>query len=454
MNKFINKYLDYVWSCDLDQLPAARARFIRFIRLLDALFRDLSSGQLNLRAMSLVYTTLLSLVPLLAVSFSILKAFGVHNQIEPMLLGLLSPLGEKGPEITSNIISFVENMKAGVLGSVGLAILLYTVISLLQKIERSFNYTWHVTEARSLGQRFSDYLSVILVGPVLVFSAIGVTASAMNNELVQKLIEMGHLGDLITMFTKLLPYFLIIVAFTFVYVFVPNTKVKIRHAFIGAVVAGLLWETVGWMFASVVVTSAKYTAVYSALATLILFMIWLYIGWLILLVGASIAFYLQHPEYLVTRSREILLSHRSKEKLALQVMYLVADNFYHNKQAWTVPMLSAKLHVPMELMRRIVNILLQADLLTATATEPEGFVPSRPLDQIRITQIFQIVRNADESPFYRPASHRELSAVEDVMQQIEQSVHDALHHKTLRQLLDAGMAAGDTSDIICDEIDV
>jgi DNA-binding IscR family transcriptional regulator len=155
----------------------------------------------------------------------------------------------------------------------------------------------------------------------------------------------------------------------------------------------------------------------------------------------------------VTRSRDILLSHRSKEKLAFQVMYLVADNFYHSKQAWTVPMLSAKLHVPMELMHKVVNILLNADLVTATATEPQGYLPSRPLDQIRISHIHQVVRNADESPFYHPASHHELSAVEDVMQQIEHSVHDELHHKTLRHLLDAGMAAGDSSEITSDEID-
>ena len=110
---------------------------------------------LTLQAMSLVYTTLLSLVPLIAVSFSVLKGFGVHNQVEPMLSSVLAPLGDKGAEITSKIIEFVENTKAGVLGSLGLVLLFYTVVSLIQKIERSFNFTWRISKPRPFAQRFS-----------------------------------------------------------------------------------------------------------------------------------------------------------------------------------------------------------------------------------------------------------------------------------------------------------
>jgi len=144
------------------------------------LVRDLVDGQLTLRAMSLVYTTLLSIVPLLALSFSVLKAFGVHNQIQPMLLRFLEPLGENGAEIAHNIIEFIQRMNVGVLGAVGLVLLLYTAISLMQKIEESLNYIWHVHRPRPLADRFSRYLSVLLVGPILVFSALGITATVMR----------------------------------------------------------------------------------------------------------------------------------------------------------------------------------------------------------------------------------------------------------------------------------
>ena len=152
-----------LWRDDLRQLRGLRLNLIVPIRLLVVLVRQFVAGELNLRAMSLVYTTLLSIVPLLAVSFSVLKGFGVHNQVEPLLLNFLQPLGSRGVELSNNIIGFVENIKVGVLGSLGLLFLLYTVVSLIQKVESSFNYVWQVERLRGLAQRFSNYLSVIPV---------------------------------------------------------------------------------------------------------------------------------------------------------------------------------------------------------------------------------------------------------------------------------------------------
>ena len=164
-----------VWRRPTEGRPRTQTWLVRLTRLLLVLLRDLTQGQLTLRAMGLVYTTLLSLVPLLALSFSVLKAFGVYNQIRPALLTFLEPLGEKGIEITERVIQFIENINVGVLGSVGLALLLYTAVSLVQKIEESFNFIWHVSRARGIGERFSRYLSALLVGPLLVFSAMGIT---------------------------------------------------------------------------------------------------------------------------------------------------------------------------------------------------------------------------------------------------------------------------------------
>lgn len=139
-----------LWDVDVAALPPARSLAVRFFRVVYVVLRDLLEGQLTLRAMSLVYTTLLSMVPVLAISFSVLKGFGVHNQVEPLMLKFLEPLGEKGVEITAQILGFVENMRVGVLGAVGLGLLIYTVISLMQKIERAFNFIWHVKRLRPL----------------------------------------------------------------------------------------------------------------------------------------------------------------------------------------------------------------------------------------------------------------------------------------------------------------
>ena len=282
---------DFVWAADLSRLPRWHAAGIGAIRICWAVLRDFAEGQISLRAMSLVYTTLLSMIPLLAISFSVLKGFGVHNQIEPFLLNFLAPLGDKGIEIGTRIIEFVENVKAGVLGSIGLGLLVYTVISLMQKIERAFNFIWHVPQQRPFAQRFSSYLSVIAIGPVLVFSSLGITASLTSTSVVVALTSIEPFGTLIRAAGTLLPYLLVVGAFTFIYLFMPNTRVRVSAALVGAAVAGLMWDTAGWAFASFVVNATKYTAIYSAFAALVIFMIWLYVSWLILLIGANIAFF-------------------------------------------------------------------------------------------------------------------------------------------------------------------
>ena len=137
-----------VWEVDITKIPRFKAAYVRLLRVIYTVLHELADGQLSLRAMSLVYTSLLALVPLLAVSFSVLKAFGVHNQLEQILFNVLSPLGDKGHELTALIIEFVDNVKVGVLGSLGLGLLFYTVISMVQKVERAFNYTWRVSHPR------------------------------------------------------------------------------------------------------------------------------------------------------------------------------------------------------------------------------------------------------------------------------------------------------------------
>ncbi len=423
-----------VWNTDVTLLPGWRASLIRWVRLVYLVGRDLTDGQLNLRAMSLVYTTLLSLVPLLAVSFSVLKGFGVHNQIEPMMLNFMTPLGERGVEITSNVIGFVDKIRVGVLGAVGLGLLIYTVISLIQKIEGAFNYTWHVAHGRSFAQRFRDYLSVILIGPVLVFSALGATASLMSHSVVQAMIRLPVLAWVVETIGALVPYLFVIAAFTFVYMFVPNTRVRLGSAVVGALVAGFLWQTVGWGFASFVVASARYAAIYSGFAILVLFMFWLYLAWLILLVGASIAFYHQHPEYLSMRRRDLSLSNRMKERLALLSMYLIADSHYRGTGQWTLEALARRLSVPTDLLGAILAPLEAGGLLIAAGESPPVYVPAQAPEKITVTTLLDTVRRGGEEADLSPAQvHRE-QAVDRIIDSVDQAVEAALQGITLREL--------------------
>tara|TARA_R110002072_G_scaffold163353_2_gene315835 strand:- start:16625 stop:17836 length:1212 start_codon:yes stop_codon:yes gene_type:complete len=357
-----------------------------------AVIRDLLNGQISLHAMSLVYTTILSIVPLLALSFSVLKAFNVQDKFTPMLYSFLEPMGEKGLEIHQSIMGFVDNVKVGVLGIVGFVLLFYTAVSLVQKIERAFNTIWLAPQLRSIGDRFSQYLSVILVGPVLIVAALSVTASTMNSSLVHTLAAIEPFGSLIILLTKLMPFIMIILAFTFFYAMMPNTKVKLSSALWGGIVGGSAWQASSLVFTAFVVNSAKYDAIYSGFAVGILLLIWLYMNWLILLLGSSIAFYHQHGNN-ITRSAEFEPSSVLLEKVGLEVMVHIAKSFEKGKALMLRAELEQRKFVPPILTRQILTKLQKEGLVVTAGDDGNCLVPGRSTDQITVADIFNALRN-------------------------------------------------------------
>jgi membrane protein len=420
---------------DLRSLPPWKRPLIGAVRIAWGIGRELSEGQLTLRAMSLVYTTLLSVVPLLALSFSVLKAFGAHNQLEPLLLSVLEPLGPQGVEVVENVIGFVDNMRVGVLGFIGLIFLLYTVIALVQKIESAFNYTWRISGTRGLAQRFSNYLSVILVGPVLVVSALGITASLMATTVMQQAVEVQLVGEAVQLAGRMVPYLLIIGAFAFVYVFVPNTRVRLLPALVGAVVAGLLWQTTGWVFASMMAGSTRYAAIYSGFAIMIMLLIWLYLSWLILLIGANVAFFVQYPEYMLVRRGEVRLSSALKERLALRVMQLIGSRFHAGRGALKLDELVHELDMPVEAVTRVIDALRAAGLLVATGQDPVAYVPGRDTDQIMLKACLDAVRGADSTV---PGPRVEDERIDELMEALDQAMGERLEGMTLQALIERG----------------
>ncbi len=434
-----------VWQPRLADLSPGKRIALRVARMVDVVGSDIARGQLNLQAMSLVYTTLLLIVPLLAVAFSVLKGFGVHNQIEPALANLLEPLGPKGVEITERIVGFVDNLRVGVLGAVGLGFLFVTVVSLMQKIENAFNYAWHVKHSRSFAQRFSDYLSVLIVGPVLVFSALGIIASIMGTSMMQQVAAIEPFGTVIGLVTKLVPFLLIISAFIFAYMFVPNTRVTLKAAVVGAMVAGILWQATGWVFASFIVSSTRYAAIYSAFATLVLFMIWLYLTWLILLIGASIAFYYQNPNYLTRERAGRHVSARMTEKLALLIVHHVGQRYYEGGQGWTLDALAERLTLPSEPVEHALDALISGGVLTETVDNPTVYLPGRPWDETKVEDLLQMVHAYGEGNRFSLERIPDEPAVDRVLSDLEASLSQTLGGLTLKELA-LGRAGGQHGD--------
>ncbi|MFZ5996555.1 MAG: YihY/virulence factor BrkB family protein [Nitrospirota bacterium] len=425
----------FLWEKDLSSYSRHGVFAVKLLRLLYVALQEISGGQLTLRAMSLVYTTLLSLAPLIAVSFSVLKAFGAHHQVRPLLLNFFEPIGPKGEELTNRIIGFVENINVGVLGTIGLVTLIYTVVTMIQKVEESFNYIWKVNRPRGFLRRFSDYLSVLLIGPVLIFSAMGITASIMSTHVVQKIISLEPFGTAVYIAGAIIPYFIVCAAFTFIYIFIPNVKVQLRSALTGGVFAGILWEASGWAFASFVATSTRYPAIYSGFAIVILFMMWIYLSWLILLTGAAVSFYHQYPQLITPRREPFIVSSRLRERISLLIMFHIGYHFYHNLPPWTLDGLMRHIRLPFQPILEILTLLKGKSLVFETGDDPPLYLPARDIETIPLKEILDAVRTAGEGSYHPSGECISESEIERTLKRIDEAISGALGESTLKSVV-------------------
>jgi membrane protein len=228
-----------LWELEPEAFTGLKRYAVKYLQILALVMRDFWDDNCLLRASALSFSTILSFVPFFALTFAVLKGFGVHNKLEPFIL---EQVAAGSHEIVDRIITYINNTNMTSLGAIGLITLIITVISLLGNIEEAFNAIWGVKETRSLYRRFSDYLSVLFTGPLFLLAAVSITTSLQSQTLVKWLVETSYLGDALLFLFRLAPYLIIWMALIFLYIFIPNTRVRFKSALIGGVLAGTLWE--------------------------------------------------------------------------------------------------------------------------------------------------------------------------------------------------------------------
>ena len=409
------------------RFPFDSSRLLSVLKIwISAGYRSIQAEGLDYRATSLAYTTLLTIVPGLALIFSLLQTFGVHRHLEPFLLQLLEPLGDKASMLTDRTLEFVEQINVGVLGFMGLFTLIYVSVSMLSKIENAFNHIWRVPQARNVFRRAGDYISVILLGPLFMFSAVGLTASLPGAEVLQQLGAHEPFATLFFLGGKLLSVLLVVVAFAFVYFYIPNTHVPWRAALFGGVIGGLSWKLGGVIFAHFIATSASYHAIYSGLAIVILFLIWLDLSWLILLLGGQAAMYFQHPYFLSGREGFHDLSSRLQEGLGLSLMILISRRFIDRQPAWSIDQLAGQVLLPWVTVREALQVLSRAGLIEETHRDDESFLPARDIAGMTVIDVLHVMRTGRQGS--GPASVDErclLPEVVEVMAKLEAEISDS-----------------------------
>jgi len=427
----VQRYLERdLWKTDASPRRPLRRAAIGALRLVVVLVRALTDPQLNLEATALVYRTLLSIVPLLAVSFSVLKAFGAQYRIEAVVARMLAPLGASGAEVTTHVVAFVDNLKVSVLGAIGFVALFYTVLSVIERVESALNNIWHVRRPRSLARKFSDYLSILLVGPVLVFAAFAIMASALNYWLVQRVLAATHLTSAAVFLARhAAPFVLLSVAFTLLYRLLPYTRVSLRAAAVGGITAALLWHIAGFWFAVFVAGSTSYTAIYSGFAVFVISLIWLQLAWLVVLTGGQVAYVHQHPiSYVIVRGRPSLLL---RERIGLGALVEITRRYLDEGGPAHPVDLARTLDAPLAVLEDLIEDFVASGLLVRTA-EPDGVMLARPPDQVTVVDALGAIR---EPPSSRDVEPPEVpTPVTVTLRRRDDAVRDALGGVSLRAL--------------------
>ncbi|MBU1277424.1 MAG: YihY/virulence factor BrkB family protein [Proteobacteria bacterium] len=358
--------------------------------------------RLPFQANALTFITLLGLVPALAISFALAKGLGFANDLEGLIINEYTA---SQAEVLKYIINYVQNTKVGTLGMVGLALLVATLVLTLSSVEETFNRIWEAPHSRSWPRKFTDYLSVLVICPLLVLASTAIWAGVASHSVVQWVLETPWLGPVAAQTLKLAPLAILVAAFMFLYLFLPNTRVPFVSALLAGVVTALLWWTVQSIYIKFQVGVSRYNAIYGGFASLPLFMVWLQVSWQVILFGAELA----HAHNLVSRGTPPKdIAHRlnpaQREALALGVMQKVARRFQAGDEPWSVAQLAKELRVPKGEVWRVVDDLSSAGLLAELNLEGQ-VLPGRALDTVLVCQVLAAVRGSlaegrdpDETP--------------------------------------------------------
>jgi len=426
-------FLDWCFFGAASERTGLLGALLRMLRYPYAVVRDLARGEINLRAMGLVYTTLLSLIPLLAFSFAILKFFGGHRDIEPIVYEFFRPVGgAAATQLTARVVQFANRVSNGVVGSVGLALLAWTLVGTIKKVEDSFNFLWHVNHPRSFARRLAEYTTLLIAGPILLVGFVGLSHAALASAPVQEVVRLPLLQRLRGTGINLAPYAMVTAFFTALYMMVPNTRVHWRAALTGALVGGVLWAAIGKMFTAFVVYSTRLTIVYAGFAFVVAALLWTYFGWLILLAGAQLSFYVQNPAYLRLGLQQLRLSSVELEELALKLMYFVGRSHVSGGRRWSVNRLANELGLPGIAVAQMSATLESAGLLIVT--DDDELLPARDISRIGVFEILEIARNQRSG---RVAPRRfAVPPVDRVLAATDEARRDCCADLTLRDLVD------------------
>lgn len=431
--KKVRSYItEQIWSVRLDKLDSRQAMLVKQLRVITLAIRGFKDNNCLTSATALTFYTLFSIVPILALVFAIAKGFGYDQTMQIMILKKYSTY----ESVLTNAFVYANQMlstaKGGVIAGFGVVLLLWSVMKLLISIEDIFNQIWEIKRGRSWVRKITDYLTIMLVGPILFMVSGGLTLAVQT--------KMGHFFEMSVIsvfFVNLLAYLLVAGVFTFIYMALPNTKVTLKAAFSAAIIATVLFELLGWGYVKFQVGSSRVSAIYGTFAALPLFLIWVQYTWYIVLFGAQIAYANQNADKFELAEDIKNLSVRYKRVISLMITNLIAKRFFVGEKALTAVEIATYLDLPTKLAKNMLNEFVECGVLVEVKTDEDKEIVYQPgvtESRFDVKFLFDALdkKGVNEIPIN---NSEDLKNTQKIMEKLDGLMNSELGHLKLKDII-------------------
>lgn len=379
----------FIWNTSIKQAKGKRGIIIRYLRTIVLAARGFIQDKVQLRAASLTFYTLLSVIPMAAIAFGIAKGFGLEADLERELVNEFSSQQEVLGWVLRNARNALQETKGGYMAGVGIIILFWSVMQLLDHIESSFNHIWQVRQSRPWIRKFTDYLAIMLIAPVFIIlsSSITVFISTQLTSVMDEARILEHFKPIIKALIQIAPYLIMWMVLTFTYIILPNTKVKFGSALLAGIVAGTLLQIVQWLYIDLQVGITRLSAIYGSFAAFPLFIIWIQTSWLIVLLGAELSFANQNVHRYEFEADSLNISQFHRKIMAILMMHIIIKKFQKGEEPISSDIMANNLRIPVRIASEILHELNSAGLISQISGEQEKqqvFQPGIDINQMTI----------------------------------------------------------------------
>ena len=425
-----------LWRVRLDKLGKKQSFLVRQLRVFSLAINGFNEDKCLLKATALTYYTLFSIVPIIALAFAIAKGFGFEHSLQQ---DLLLKFQDQKDILTQAFVyadKMLANTKGGLIAGVGIVLLLWSIISLLNSIENSFNEIWEIKRGRTWTRKITDYLSIMLIGPVFIILSGGLTVW-LKTGLDTVASNVSIISPATALLLKLFAFALMWGMFIFLYMALPNTKVTFKGAAMGSLVAAILFEFLQWAYVSSQIGVAQYNKIYGSFAALPLFLVWVQYSWFVVLFGAELTFAHQNVDHYELETEINNISDRYKRVIALMIANLVVKNFNEGKQSLTAIQIASKLDLPVRLARVVINEFTETGVFNEVKMANDKEIGYQPgISDSRLTVKFIIdkldERGVNELPI---ESGKELDTVNRLMKDMDEVLNTSKGNMLVKDLV-------------------